>query len=151
MDNVTIRVMKPEDYEGIYRLWCSIKGLGIRSIDDSETNIVNFIRRNPTTSFVAECEGNIVATLMCGHDGRRASFYHVCVDVEFRKKGIATQMAEKALEALKKEGINKVNLMAFKDNSTGNKFWKDLGWYIRDDVNLYEYNLNENNITNFVR
>ena len=60
-------------------------------------------------------------------------------------------MAEKALEALKKEGINKVNLMAFKDNATGNKFWKDLGWYIRDDVNLYEYNLNENNITNFVR
>ena len=41
--------------------------------------------------------------------------------------------------------------MAFKDNATGNKFWKDLGWYIRDDVNLYEYNLNENNITNFVR
>lgn len=90
MDNVTIRVMKPEDYECIYRLWCSIKGLGIRSIDDSETNIVNFIRRNPTTSFVAECEGNIVATLMCGHDGRRASFYHVCVDVESGKRNCYT-------------------------------------------------------------
>lgn len=107
MDNVTIRVMKPEDYECIYRLWCSIKGLGIRSIDDSETNIVNFIRRNPTTSFVAECEGNIVATLMCGHDGRRASFYHVCVDVEFRKKELLHRWQKKHWKHLKKKASTK--------------------------------------------
>ena len=60
-------------------------------------------------------------------------------------------MTNKALEALKSEGINKVNLMAFKENETGNKFWQDLGWNLRDDVNLYEYNLNENNKTTFVK
>lgn len=151
MSNVAIRVMKPEDYEAVYELWCSIKGLGIRSIDDSKDNITKFINRNPSTSFVAEYENAVIGTLMCGHDGRRACFYHVCVSENFRKKGIATKMAEAALNALKKEGINKVNLMAFENNVMGNRFWHDLGWKVRDDVNLYEYNLNEDNVTKFVQ
>lgn len=150
MSDILIRVMKVEDYKKMFKLWNQVKGLGIRSVDDSEENIVNFIKRNPATSFVAESEGEIIGTLMCGHDGRRGCFYHVCVREDFRKKGIATGMAKRALEALKKENINKVNLMAFRNNKTGNKFWQDLGWNMRDDVNLYEYNLNENNITTFV-
>lgn len=144
-----IRVMKPEDYTQVYHLWLRIQGLGIRSIDDSRENIERFIRRNPNTSFVAEADGKIVGTLLCGHDGRRGCFYHVCVEQEYRKHGFATQMAEKALESLKKEGINKVNLMAFINNEIGNQFWMDRGWTVRDDVNLYEYNLNPDNRTTF--
>lgn len=30
------------DYEAVYKLWCEIKGFGIRSIDDSKENIENF-------------------------------------------------------------------------------------------------------------
>lgn len=151
MSKVIIRVMKPEDYVLLYKLWSSVRGLGLRSVDDSEENIVKFIKRNPTTSFVAQMDRELIGSLMCGHDGRRACFYHVCVAERFRKQRIATRMVDKALEALKYEGINKVNLMAFKENETGNKFWHDLGWNVRDDVNLYEFNLNENNITTFVK
>lgn len=151
MENITIRIMQADDYGKLYKLWCSIKGLGIRSVDDSEENIVRFIKRNPTTSFVAESNGNIVGALMCGHDGRRGCFYHVCVSKEYRNQGIATRMANMALDALKAEGINKVNLMAFKENQTGNKFWSGLSWKVREDVNLYEFNLNEENVTVFVK
>jgi len=151
VEKITIRVMEMSDYNKIYNLWCSIKGLGIRSVDDSEENIVRFIQRNPTTSFVAEMGDDIIGALMCGHDGRRGCFYHVCVSEEYRNHGIATQMANLALDALKAEGINKVNLMAFKDNETGNKFWQSLSWKVRDDVNLYEFNLNEENVTTFVK
>lgn len=31
-----IRVMKAEDYDKLYELWMTIKGFGIRSIDDSQ-------------------------------------------------------------------------------------------------------------------
>lgn len=144
-----IRIMKPEDYERVYDLWLRISGFGIRSIDDSRENIVRFLKRNPTTSFVAVEDGAIVGSLLCGHDGRRGCFYHVCVDEHYRKHGLATLMAQRALEALKEEGINKVNLMAFVSNEIGNTFWKDKGWNMREDVNLYEYNLNLHNITTF--
>lgn len=144
-----IRTMQEEDYSQVYQLWQRIQGLGIRSIDDSRENIVRFIRRNPNTSFVAVEDGMIVGTILCGHDGRRGCFYHVCVDQPYRKQGLATRMAGKALEALKQEGINKVNLMAFVTNELGNRFWQEKGWSMREDLNLYEYNLNPDNITTF--
>ena len=45
-----IRVMKSEDYDKLYELWMTIKGFGIRSIDDSREGVTRFLKRNPTTS-----------------------------------------------------------------------------------------------------
>lgn len=145
----TIREMKLEDYPEIYRLWRGIKGFGIRSIDDSKEGIGRFIRRNPTTSIVAESGGCIVGTILCGHDGRRGCFYHVCVKEGFRKKGIGKAMAVTAMKALQEEKINKVCLIAFTDNEVGNQFWKSVGWTFRKDLNYYDFTLNEENITRF--
>ena len=55
----------------------------------------------------------------------------------------------KDLEALKKEGINKVSLIAFTQNDIGNAFWKEIGWTKREDLNYYDFTLNEANITAF--
>ena len=48
-----IRVMRIEDYEKVFGLWKTIKGFGIRSMDDSREGIARFLRRNPTTSITA--------------------------------------------------------------------------------------------------
>lgn len=48
-----IRVMKAEDYDKLYELWMTIKGFGIRSIDDSREGVARFLKRNPTTSMTA--------------------------------------------------------------------------------------------------
>ena len=48
-----IRVMKSEDYDKLYELWMTIKGFGIRSIDDSREGVTRFLKRNPTTSITA--------------------------------------------------------------------------------------------------
>lgn len=144
-----IREMKIEDFEGVHTLWMSIHGFGIRSIDDSRAGVERFIRRNPTTCIVAEAAGRIVGTILCGHDGRRGCFYHVCVDEAYRKHGIGSAMVAAALEALKKEQINKVSLIAFTNNELGNHFWKSMNWKFRDDLNYYEFTINEENITEF--
>lgn len=141
--------MKIEDYPQVYELWMSIKGFGIRSIDDSAEGVARFIRRNPTTSIVAEEDGRIVGAILCGHDGRRGCFYHVCVHEDFRKHGIGKAMAVAAMKALQAEQINKVCLIAFTDNEVGNQFWKRVGWTVRNDLNYYDFTLNEENITNF--
>lgn len=148
-ENYTIRTMRIGDYPGIYRLWKDISGFGIRSIDDSREGIERFLRRNPDTSVVAEKNGEIIGTILCGHDGRRGCFYHVCVKAEYRKRGIGKAMAVTAMKALQAEQINKVCLIAFLDNTVGNQFWKSVGWTFRDDLNYYDFTLNEENITQF--
>lgn len=145
----TIREMKLEDYEAVDALWMGIKGFGIRSIDDSKEGIARFIKRNPTTSIVAEADGEIVGAILCGHDGRQGCFYHVCVREDLRKHGIGKAMAVAAMKALQEEKINKVCLIAFADNQVGNEFWKSVGWTFRQDMNYYEFILNQENITRF--
>lgn len=144
-----IRIMTIDDYDKVYELWHKIKGFGIRSIDDSRVGIEHFLKRNPTTSIVAEENGKIVGSILCGHDGRRGCLYHVCVDEEYRRRGIGKAMVVKAMEALQAEHINKVSLIAFTKNDIGNSFWRTIGWEKREDLNYYEFVLNEKNITAF--
>ena len=117
-----IRVMTMDDFEAVHALWMEIHGFGIRSIDDSREGVERFIRRNPTTSMVAEAEGKIVGAILCGHDGRRGCLYHVCVHEAYRKHGIGQKLVG---------------------------FWQGLGWTFREDVNYYEYVTNEDNITTY--
>ena len=144
-----IRIMTIEDYDGVYSLWMKIKGFGIRSVDDSREGIARFLKRNPTTSVVAVEDGQIVGSILCGHDGRRGCLYHVCVDEGFRRKGIGKAMVVKAMEALRQEGISKVYLIENKKNDIGNAFWNTIGWTERLDLNYYDFVLNAENITAF--
>ena len=146
---MNIRVMETKDYDGVKNLWMTIKGFGIRSLDDSREGVERFLKRNPTTSVVAEEDGKIVGAILCGHDGRRGCLYHVCVEKDYRMKGIGKSMVVFCMEALKKEQINKVSLIAFTQNDIGNAFWKQIGWTKREDLNYYDFTLNEKNITAF--
>ena len=144
-----VRVMKPEDYGEIYQLWKSIKGFAIRTVDDSEAGVTRFLKRNPTTSVVAVEDGKIVGGILCGHDGRRGCLYHVCVHPDYRLRGIGKSMVVFAMEALRKEEISKVSLIAFTQNDIGNAFWNTIGWTKREDLNYYDFVLNRENIVNF--
>ncbi len=150
MSEIIVRPMVIEDYDHVRELWLSIKGFGIRSIDDSKEEIDRFLQRNPTTSVVAQMGDKIVGTILCGNDGRQGSFYHVCVSKEYRRHGIGTKMAAYCMEELRKIGINKITLIAFSNNDAGNAFWKKIGWTCRSDCNYYEFALNKKNITRFI-
>lgn len=144
-----IRTMTTLDYDGVRELWSSIKGFAIRSIDDSREGIEKFLRRNPTTSVVAVDNGRIVGSILCGHDGRQGSLYHVCVHEDYRKHGIGKDMVLHAQEALKAEGISSVCLIAFTENNIGNEFWHHVGWKMREDCNYYSFVLNTDNVSTF--
>ncbi len=144
-----IRSMKIEDYARVHDLWMQIRGFGIRSMDDSRDGVERFLLRNPGLSVVAERDGEIVGSILCGHDGRRGCLYHVCVHPRYRQRGIGKAMVVFAMEALRREQINKVSLIAFTGNDIGNAFWKEIGWTKREDLNYYDFVLNEANITAF--
>jgi len=144
-----VRAMSIADYEEVYDLWMSIQGFGIRSMDDSKEGIELFLKRNPTTSVVDVEDGRIAGAVLCGHDGRRGCLYHVCVSQKYRRRGIGKKMVAFCMEALRKEQISKVCLNAFVINQVGNSFWQKTGWNNRTDLNYYDFNLNEKNITVF--
>lgn len=146
---VKIRTMLPSDYDGVYSLWMTIKGFAIRSIDDSKLGVEKFLKRNPTTSVVAEVDGKIVGSILCGHDGRRGCLYHVCVREDYRMHGIGKSMVVFCMKELQKEGISKVSLIAFTKNDIGNAFWKKIGWTKREDLNYYDFTLNTENIIRY--
>ena len=143
--------MTIDDYEEVHDLWVKIRGFGIRSIDDSKEGVERFLKRNPTTSVVAVEDGKVVGAILCGHDGRRGCLYHVCVDAAYRMRGIGKSMVVFCMEALKAEKINKVSLIAFTKNDIGNAFWNEIGWTKREDLNYYDFTLNEENITAFIQ
>ena len=146
---MNIREMKIEDYDKVFALWKTIKGFGIRSVDDSREGIERFLKWNPGLSVVAEENGEIVGAILCGSDGRRGCLYHVCVHKDYRKHGIGKAMAVFCMKALQEEQINKVSLIAFTKNDVGNAFWRCIGWTKREDLNYYDFVLNQKNIEKF--
>ena len=150
MDKYSIMPMTEDDYYDVRALWMTIRGFGIRALDDSREDVQRFIRRNPTTSVVARMDGRIVGSILCGSDGRQGALYHVCVAREYRRRGIGTHMVGYCMHQLRLMGINKVSLIAFASNDAGNAFWKQIGWTRKSDVNYYEFVLNEQNITRFI-
>ena len=128
------RLMTIEDYEEANSLWM-LCGNGLNDKDDSREGIEKYLKRNPTTSFVAVSENKVVGVILCGHDGRRGIIQHACVSPDFRRLGIGSKLVSLAMEALKAEGINKVLLVAFKKNAAGNAFWEEEGFTLRDDLN----------------
>ena len=146
---VTVRSMQIEDYDQVYALWMTIHGFSIRTIDDSREGVERFLKRNPGISVVAEIDGRVVGAILCGHDGRRGCLYHVCVHEDYRMHGIGRAMVVHCMNALQQEGINKVSLIAFTKNDIGNAFWKQIGWTKREDLNYYDFVLNQKNIENF--
>ncbi len=146
-----IREMKPEDYDQVFALWKTIQGFGIRSVDDSREGVERFLKWNPGLSVVAEDGEKIVGAILCGSDGRRGCLYHVCVQKEYRRHGIGKTMVIHCMEKLKELEVNKVSLIAFTQNDVGNAFWKEIGWTKREDLNYYDFTLNEKNITAFIQ
>ncbi len=141
-----MRLLKISDYQSVYNLWKNTSGMGLRSLDDSEEGIKRFLLRNPDTNFVAIVDEKIVGVIMAGNDGRRGYIYHLTVQNEYRRKGIASALVKECLMSLRTEEINKVALVVFSDNTNGNNFWQKLGFIEREDLVYRNLSINEENI-----
>lgn len=108
--------------------------MGLNNIDDSKDGIIRFLKRNPKTCFIAEENGTAAGTIIAGHDGRRGYIYHTAVLPEFRRRGIATELLARSVDALKKQGIAKAALVVFSDNEAGNAFWEKQGFTKRSNL-----------------
>lgn len=134
MSDIIFRLMTIADYDAVRALWENTAGMGLNPADDSRGGIEKYLQRSPGMSFIAQADGKIVGALLCGHDGRRGSIYHLAVAESYRGHGVGKKLVGLALEALRKEGIRKVSVVVFRTNEKGNVFWEKIGFEKRGDL-----------------
>ncbi|MCL7931311.1 GNAT family N-acetyltransferase [Halomonas llamarensis] len=132
------RPMTIDDYDATIALWSESEGVRLREADSWE-GIEKYLLRNPGLSFVAEVDGQLVGTIMAGHDGKRGYVQHLSVADSHRRKGTAARLVSLCLEALKREGILKSHLMTLPENEAAKQFWANQGWACRSDIQLYSF------------
>ncbi len=130
--------MQITDYDAVIQLWRACEGLSLRDAD-SRSGIEKYLQRNPGLSYVAESDTGIYGSIMAGHDGKRGYIQHLAVDESVRNSGIATQLVEHCLAALKKQGIEKSHVHVLKDNRAGRAYWSARGWTRRSEIVMYSY------------
>ena len=140
MMNIRIAEFTIEAYEQVYRLWNISNGIGL-SAADSRDNIQTYLDRNPGMSLLAWDESNIVASILCGHDGRRGYIHHLAVHPDYRRQGLGGMLVEKSLAALSSAGIQKCHIFIYNDNAPGCEFWKSIGWTPRRDIGVISKDL----------
>ena len=150
-ENIKIRLVSIEDYDGIYSLWSGAEQSrrALNPVDDSREGIARYLKRNPSTCFLAEGEDKsggkeILGVILSGHDGRRGIIHHLCVRSKHRRNGIAAALLRNAEEALCKEGITKTFGLVFKDNDAANSFWENQGYTLRTNLNYRNKSLHKN-------
>ena len=140
-----IKQVTADDYDAIYELWQSTEQSrrALNPIDDSREGIDRYLKRNPDTCFAAVDGNTIIGVILTGHDGRRAMIHHLCVHPDYRRFGIAAHLVSLAEGALKKEGIQKIFCLIFKDNDVADAFWERQGYSLRTNLNYRNKSLNE--------
>ena len=136
-DGYRIEPMSLADFDAVLRLWRDTAGMGLTDSDTREQT-AQYLERNPGLSLVARHEKEIVATILCGHDGRRGYLYHLAVAAKHRRNGLGKKLVQLCLARLEELGILKCNAYVFAENADGEAFWLRHGWELRPNVKLLQ-------------
>ena len=127
MNKPQYTIMDHQDYAPILALWKLTPEANLTQADD-EDEIAFYLARNLNQSFVCRVGAEIVGTILCGNDGRRAFIYHLAVHKDYRKQGIGRHLVGLAIRAQKAIGIERVVLFVKEENKNGIAFWKQCGF-----------------------
>lgn len=135
---IEIAPFVPADYDEVMALWSNTEGLTLRDADSREA-IARYLSRNPDLSFVAREEGQLIAAVLAGTDGRRGYLQHLAVTPSHRGQGLGRALVRQVIGALTALGIAKCHLMVRQENMQARAFWDHLGWTERADVMLMSH------------
>jgi ribosomal protein S18 acetylase RimI-like enzyme len=120
------RLIEDRDVQKVAALWDRCKLT--RPWNDPVTDI-GFARRGPTSAvLVWDDKGEIIATVMVGHDGHRGVMYYLAVDPPRRKQGLGREAVAAAESWLAERGVWKFNLMVRDENAEAQGFYEKLGF-----------------------
>ena len=128
LHDIQIRQFTENDIVAALELWFSVEGLGL-SEADAPDRIRQFLDRNPGFSAVAcSADNRIVGAVLCGHNGRAGSLYHLAVADSVRGQGVGQSLVAFCFHRLGEAGIARCYIFTYDDNERGNRFWLRNGW-----------------------
>lgn len=133
-----IKEMTIADYDEAMALWEQTEGMCLREAD-SKDGIEAYLKRNPGLSFVARYNGQLIGTVLCGHDGRRGYLHHLAVVQEYRGQGVGHKLTERVIAALQQNGIQKCHLFVLNENTKSIRYWQNRGWHNRQDIHMMSF------------
>ena len=104
------------------------------------------------TMHVAVCEGEIVSAMVLNHeftsgyetvnwdidvpDNEVISLHTLCVNINYKRRGIATEMMRYAVSFARENGFKAVRLDVIDGNDGANKFYKSAGFVCKGEHKL---------------
>lgn len=125
---MNLRLMRVTDHQQLANLWQP------EGMESSLEYLQAILERNPSTCFVIEANGQIVAAACGLYDGRRGVVQSVAVLPAERGKGYGTTVVQAVVDALKAVGAKRIRLFVNKDNAQVVEFYRKLGFEVHDHV-----------------
>jgi ribosomal protein S18 acetylase RimI-like enzyme len=122
------REISDGDVERVVVLW---KDCGLTRDWNDPYKDIRFARANGNSAvLVGEMDGQVVASVMVGHDGHRGVLYYLAVDPAFQKRGFGKAIHAAAVDWLRQRGVWKINLMVRAENKAVSGFYESLGYAV---------------------
>lgn len=135
-----IRTYREQDRDAVIALWerCGLT----RPWNDPAADIELCVRSREASLMVGYKEGELIASVMVGHDGHRGWIYYLAVQPGHQGHGHGREMMTEAELWLTSRGIPKVQLMVRTGNQSAEAFYGALG-YEAQDVTVFGKWLND--------
>jgi ribosomal protein S18 acetylase RimI-like enzyme len=125
--SVTTREFVMADYDAAIALWSCEEGIEVCE-GDSREEMIEYLKRNPGLSRVAEVDGEVAGVALCGHDGRRGWIYHLAVAPAHRRRKVGQRLLDSCVAGLRAVGLKRAIILVAGDNPSGHEFWLRNGW-----------------------
>lgn len=123
---LTIETASAEHRNAIAELW---KRTNLTTAYNDPYTDFDFAKRGLNSDvLVGLVDGDVVATVLVGHDGHRGWLYYVAVDPNRQGKGLGAEIVAAGEEWLRARGIWKVQLLIRETNLAVKEFYEHLGY-----------------------
>jgi len=129
---LSIKPIEDRDIPEVIALWqrCG----STRPWNDPAADIALARSGANATILLGRDNGDLVASVLVGHDGHRGWVYYVTVDPEHRFKGFGRMIMSAAEDWLRARGIEKMQLMVRGDNTRVQAFYQSIGYFEQERV-----------------
>jgi ribosomal protein S18 acetylase RimI-like enzyme len=129
--DLALRQFAMADYGAVDDLWRRA-GLWMRPSDQPD-RVALKLTRDPDLFLVAEAGTRIVGVAMGGWDGRRAYVYHLAVDPDWQRRGVASRLMDELEQRFRERGALKAKLQIVNGNDASTAFFSARGYNRESD------------------
>jgi N-acetylglutamate synthase len=134
---LTIRELRPEDYDLLVNLWISA-GLPYRPQGrDGRERVVKEISSPSNIFLVAELEGELVGSLLGTSDGRKGWINRLAVRPDLRRKGVGGALMQEIEKRFEDSSLLVFACLIEEENTASQEFFDEMGYELDRGVLYY--------------